>query len=175
MRKHQNTEDDSSIFRGGVPYAPDRARLDIAFPSLRPGDRISYDDIGEVIKSRWPSDRFWGVVDSWRNHLERDRDLHVACDPGTALLVLTAEQATDHHLSRYKSHGRGIGRSARSLMRVDRNQIQDEATKHRLDHARFITARTAAVYLADRKELAKEWSAPASLPKPRLVEPKEMA
>ena len=165
------TESKAEIFKGTLPYDPDLARLDMEFPNLKPLDRIDYADIGRVIKAEWPSSRFHGVLDAWRRRLKKYRGLHTACAPGTALLIRTAEEAMGDYEAKYRHHGRGVGRQSRNLISVDRDELPDEEAKRRLDHARLITARTAAAYMTDNRELAKTWQAPKSLPKPHLVKP----
>ena len=68
------TKQRNSIFRGAVPYEEALQRLDAAF-APKPGDLITHEELARVIQAEFGSNRYDGVLDSWKRKLHRERGL----------------------------------------------------------------------------------------------------
>lgn len=115
----------------GQLTAPDVAKLIKAFPDLKIGDRISHDQISQIIGEKWRSPRYSTVTSAWRRALFKDRELTIKCSVGWGFFVANFEQvAADTHPMLI-----AIGRKAnRQGRRVSVFEVETEQQKAEQAH-----------------------------------------
>jgi len=86
----------SQIFRGGIPTKADVDRLMEAYPvaKLVEGAQISYAEIEAVIKEKYGTNRFRGVVTRWRRMLFRDHNIYLYAPGAGSRKLIVADPTT---------------------------------------------------------------------------------
>jgi len=139
----------AKTYSGGLPVGPDIRALNEAFPDLKAGTAISYDDIGAVIGATWREGRFWRVLNAWRESLEPTGRL-TKCAPGKALVVLTDDLAIGHI---YDETGVAKRKVRKTGKRAAYIRPKDEISRLRADHAREVLAKLAHVMEVAQRRL----------------------
>lgn len=166
----------AEIFKGGVPYGPDRKRLEETFPvaELTEGRVIPHEMLEGVLDLKAGTSRYYGVINSWIAKVKTDHAIILAWQPGDGVAVLDPAGIMQTSESRVRKHIKGVGRGIRLHSYVDRRRL-DEKSQQIFDHkTRVYGAYQAASRLA-LKELPIELGPAKSLPKPKLVAPQEKA
>ena len=132
---------EAKTFSGGLPVGPDIRALNEAFPDLRAGTVLTYEEIGAVIGEDWRAGRFWRVLNAWRESLEPTGRL-TKCDPGKALVILTDNLAIGHIYDETGVAKRKVRKQARRATFI---RPRDEITRARADHARQILTKLSHV------------------------------
>ena len=126
--------EEAKIHSGGFPVGPDIRALNEAFPNLKAGTALPYDDIGAVIGTDWREGRFWRVLNAWRESLEPTGRL-TKCDPGKALVVLTDNLAIGHLYDETGIAKRKIRKTAKRATYI---RPKNEIDIARADHTRQV-------------------------------------
>lgn len=155
------------VFRGGVPIRPDVERLMKATGELRPGDLVPHSTIETAIGAARRSNRYNGVVASWRKRLFREKAIKLAPEGDDGFRVLTQEEANSVYINGIDKINRASYRVAVGFDSIDTTQLSEQGKqKHQIGrrHAYLLTdmARTA------RREIGN--AAPSAVSAlPRLV------
>lgn len=146
-----------TLFQGGVPTDVDVAEIRKAWPSIKPGDEIGYDDVSAVIKVPVEAHRFRTVTTRWRRMHERITSEIIACDPTRRAFVVLAPsgrvgmvEAKDKSLA--KQNRRNFGRAAATK--------RDDLTAAELAALDYVTTRSGAVLLALKSNARKQLTEP---------------
>lgn len=107
--------DDYFSLKDGLPTGPDVELLLRAWPELKPGDRIPYDEIAVWIGAPWGATRFRTVTNAWRRRLHDDRNLVLGVEARVGFYVKSAEEIV--HTDTYGTLV-GIGRKSRKQRRA---------------------------------------------------------
>ena len=59
----------SEVWRGGLPYAPDAAKLEKAFPNPEEGQLFKHEEFEKLLIEKRGTQRYYGVINSWRKGL----------------------------------------------------------------------------------------------------------
>jgi hypothetical protein len=98
----------------GLPTAPDVEELLKAFPELKVGDRVQYEEIEALLKIAPKSNRFKTVTSAWRKRLAQQKII-MESDPGFAFYVASSDQITAGTHGTLKFIGRKARRQRRKL------------------------------------------------------------
>jgi len=130
-------------FFGGIPTDIDIRALRDAYPpsSLTVGRKITYAEIGGVIKTSPDSDRWRTVTGRWRRFLDAENGILLHAADGTHFTVSNDHEKLDLAGSKLLSAGRAVKRSFRVLGLTDRKALT-EPERERHDH---IAARAGAI------------------------------
>jgi hypothetical protein len=134
----------ATIFEGGIPTAPDVAKLVTSFGAPDRGRLITYEEIEKVIEVGPTTCRFRTVTNAWRNHLRDEHGLVTVAEPGVGFRVLLDAELIGHSIGRRKKGIREIGRAGRDLAQA-RDEGLDEVSKASRDHV--------------GRQIAQEWHA----------------
>ncbi len=96
---------DVSVFRNGVPTAPDVKKLLDTFPvhSMQEGQILSYDDVARIIGVHIRSSRFKTVTAAWRKTLEQTTKIVLKTLSGRGFMVATDRSKLDMAVSKYNT------------------------------------------------------------------------
>lgn len=79
-------------WQDGLPTSPDVEALMTQWPDLKVGDRVGYEEIGELLHLDWHQrGRFQTVTNAWRKRW-REKNIIIECDPGASFYVASAGQ-----------------------------------------------------------------------------------
>jgi len=149
-----------TLFQGGVPTDVDVTEIRKAWPNIKPGDEIGYDDVSAVIKVPVGAHRFRTVTSRWRRMHERITSEIIACDPTKRAFVVLAPsgrvgyvEARDKSIAR--QNRRNFGRAAATK--------RDGLTEAEIAALDFVTTRSGAVLLALKANARKQLTEPTVL------------
>jgi hypothetical protein len=160
----------SQIFDGGIPYVIDVNRLKEAFPVpiLAEGFEIKHEELEATINVKRGTQRYYGVVNSWRNQMKNTNAICIAWEQGIGLRVLDPAGQMDFAETRTKQKIRQTGKAVKEFVWVNRARL-NPIGQQRLDHQMRVAAAIKDALGAAKKELAVELSPVKSLPKPQLI------
>ena len=94
-----------TVYRGGVPTAPDVKKLLESFTEqeLSQGTIIEYSKISNIIGVDEDSSRFKTVVNAWRKYLEQTMNILLGTLRGRGFMVLSDSGKLDAASDKYKS------------------------------------------------------------------------
>lgn len=156
----------SGLFLGGVPTDPDVKRLIEAFPSLKPGDEISHNDVANVLGVERASGRYRTVTTAWRNHLVKSCNIRLRAINGVGYRVMEAMERVTHNVRGLGKGTKIIRRASDDVRRVDATQLSQEqqrVTEHVLRRMDSVTD----FLLKTSKEIAIEFKPITQLPRVR--------
>lgn len=122
-----------TVFRGGVPLAPDVRKLVEHFGVPAIGARITYEEISGCLNGlSWRTKRWKAVTDKWRRTLDRDHNIITKAEPGTAFVVadsssrvvITGETLTRGTRTIKKAHRIGV-RTPRTGLSAEESRVLD--------------------------------------------------
>lgn len=140
-----------SFFRG-IPTAPDVKRLDDAFATLKPGQRLAWAELASVVGENPTSHRFKTIVFQWRRKLDRDRNIILGAVRGEGLEVLDGHGRAVHVGFGFKAGMRKIGRAASVASRTDVVKLE-AADRRVIEHVNGTAAAIRLVAATKAKEL----------------------
>lgn len=136
-RTKPNGENKHFRWQDGMPTGPDVSALIKAFPDLKIGDRIEYEQIEVILSLERRDTRFRTITNAWRKRLlEEGKVIH--CERNAAFLVATCEQITARTtgvLQHVQRAAKGQ-RQALSTVRTD-NPVELATVEH---HGRLLLA-----------------------------------
>lgn len=117
-------------WRDGLPTKPDVDMLLKAFPELKEGDQIPYEEVSAILGVDKGSNRFRTVTNRWRDRLV-ESGVVVYCDTGRAFYVATADQVSGQTYSTLKF----IGRKAKGHRRkLSATRPKDDVQRSIIEH-----------------------------------------
>lgn len=154
-----NSESPIEVIRDGIPTGPEVQMLMRAFPDLKQGDFIAYEQIAAVVKESYGENRFKTVLSAWRRALQ-DQGLVTACVPGKGVQVATDSEVNAMAYTGVRSARRKVNRTARKLSVIRPTDERAQAETH---HARQLLAHVARSMKGAEKQLL---AAPIVVPMP---------
>jgi hypothetical protein len=125
-----------SIYRGGIPLAPDVAKLLEHYKTPEERSLIPYADIAKIIGAAVNTNRFRSVVAAWRRVLDKPPHVRrlVAHSDKRAYMALDGDGHVRHADRKIDLGIRAVKRQTRSLAAVDSSRLSSEGKLQR-DHA----------------------------------------
>lgn len=159
-----------SIFRGGLPYAPDVNRLIEAFPvaQLAEGRLIKHGDIEVVIQSTRGSGRYYGVVNSWIGKMIAEHGIVIVWSVTEGVSVLDPTCTLNHAESRFRQKAKQIIKAVKRFAWVDRSRLNEQG-QARLDHESRLARKLCEAADQALRDSAVELAPVVSLPKRKLI------
>lgn len=80
-------------WKTGLPTKPDVDLIMKRWPDLKPGDRISYEEIEDCIglsKNKNPT-RFTTITESWKKRMEKEKDTPIFCERNVGFFAAKAK------------------------------------------------------------------------------------
>lgn len=154
------------IYQGGLPYGPDKEKLDAAFPvaELTEGRVLPHARLSEALGLQIGAQRYYAVINAWRYEKRAKQNIIMEWRDRQGLKVLPPNEVLDDAETSTIRAGRSVRRAVRKFNRVDRNRL-DETGQRRYDH----TSRNAAILEAavgdSLKKMAIELPALQALPR----------
>lgn len=153
----------AAIFRGGIPYGPQVAKLVTHFGTPSPGV-IEHGSIEGVIGEKWRSTRYRQVVGAWRRKMLREWNVGTKAEMGEGIRVLTEAERVEEGRRMVGQNARHVLRAHRWVLMVDAAKLDDVAKK-RHEHLTLFSARMSEAASTNAKALAETLKAPAQLPR----------
>lgn len=130
------------LFYNGVPTGPEVAKL-MAL-NVRPGDRVEYGRVEELIGVARNRFRFETITNAWRKKLFRECHFRLKREGG-AFIVLTADQAVSAVAEDLHSLGRKAGRTVVHNEAIDTGALSaQKLAQHTLQRRYTMAVLTAA-------------------------------
>jgi hypothetical protein len=148
------------IFHRGVPFGPDVDALMKAFPDLKPGDKITHETIEKVIREKWRSNRYRGVVESWRKRLGSQQNLELLTLNSVGFRVMSVTERIADKKGGLNKIGRATVRLHTRNGRIDTRDSSDEDKK-----AHNLNQRVLDSVVRNMQQSVKEIAEP-SMPEP---------
>lgn len=152
----------------GMPYGPDVIKLDEAFARPEEGQKILSRQFENILGIPQKTQRFYGVINSWRRKLLNDRNIDTQWIQGEGLKILAPSDRLPVTERDMRIANRRTKRAIRRHVIIPRDRL-DEIGKQRYDHNSGVYAKLKAAVDDARKELPIDLAPVKSLPKPRLV------
>lgn len=133
----------AGLVLGGLPTGPDVKKLVAAFPDIKPGDVIEYDDVEDVLgfKRKERESRWRTVTDAWRRFLKREHNfLLVPLPKENAFKRLTENERSSYDFQGTRTGLRKVLRTTRDMHLVDTAQLSQKELQSHTHKARVMTA-----------------------------------
>jgi hypothetical protein len=158
----------AKVFRGGVPWEVDVARLREAFPaqSLTEGRVISHDELIQVLRFS-PGPRYYSVLHSWFWELETNHNVYLNLEAKVGVRVLDPSSLRRAVMKNARSKAGQLVKASRRIDKVDRSRLPP-AEQQVFDHESRVLGAIRGTIAAAQKQLAVEFTPVASLPKPTI-------
>jgi hypothetical protein len=143
--------ENSDLFLGGVPTAPDVEKLlsTIGIPTV--GQLIGYSRITDVLALDLKESRFRTVTNAWRAQLYRQHNLLLEAVSRTGFKVLDGSQRITHSSKRFKRGLKGIRRAGDIASKTSVAGLSPEELKARDHVATVATSLQLAAAVQARK------------------------
>lgn len=158
----------SPVVVNGIPYGPDVRKLEEAFPNPEEDQVIKSEDFEKIILVEQKTQRFYGVINTWRRRLRTDRNIDSEWVHGVGVKILNPADRLKVSEVNIKQGIRRTGRAFRRLAITPRERL-DAVGQQRYDHQLAVGAKLIQAGRDAKKELAIDLAPVKSLPKPRLV------
>lgn len=164
---------ESKVYRGGMPYGPDIKRLREAYPSntLTEGLVMEHAALEGIIGAPKGSQRYYGVINSWRSEELNKNGIFMAWQPGDGLKVLSPSEILARGDSVTLQKIKQLGRATKIYAWVSRDRL-DEMGQKRLDHQLLKTGQIREAMNTARREMAIDLAPIKSLPRPMPIKSK---
>lgn len=135
-----------------IPYAPDLRKLDEAFPKLKPGDLIGWEQLAAAAGWGKETPRFKAVQAAWRKRVFRERNVVLIAVAGKGVQVADGSERITHAADAQKSGFRKIARAARVAITTDTAGLPDHL-KRTHEHILHTAASIKLMVATKPKEL----------------------
>lgn len=152
----------------GIPYGPDIRKLEESYPSPEEDQVFPHDELETLLKIPQKTQRYYGVINTWRRRLRTERNIDSEWIHGIGLKILNPADRLKESERNVKQGIRHTGRGFRRLAIVPRDRL-DAIGQARYDHALQVASKLITAGREARKELAVDLAPVKSLPKPKLV------
>jgi hypothetical protein len=105
---------------------------------LKAGDVIEHQQIAEVAKTKYRTNRYGGIVVAWRKRLLREQNLDLQVITGYGYRVLDDNERVSVGVKDFTHSVRKMGRSAERIARADNAKLDDHHRRQQ-DHAVRLT------------------------------------
>lgn len=123
------------------------------YPSLKAGDKISYEELSKIVGAEKGTSRFASVVNAWRKRLDHEYNTVLGCIPNTGFEVLENSKRIDRSSKGVRYGLRKIDRSSRLAARTDESGLTESELKIR-DHLARIGASLVSIAQTESKKLS---------------------
>ena len=164
MEGQQKQQEKAKQFFGGIPYGPQVNRLKDKFP--KPEEEIVYThgELEEIIREPIGTQRYYGVINSWRNYLLHDLGIDSAWCPGEGLKILNPEDRLKVGEDQFRQGLRKTRRAFKRTAIIPRERL-DDIGRQRFDHQMKIMAKLSTAAVEAKRDLAIDLAPVKSLPK----------
>lgn len=161
-----DSNNNTSIFRGGLPYAPDVLRLEEEIPLARlsEGTVIGHDAFERALGYKRGTQRYYSVVNAWMAKNRNAHGLNMAWEPTKGVRVLNPAELLSVAEARTRQKMTQTSRAIRLFGWVDRGRL-DDTGKKRLDHQLRVASVLKQAIQEGRREMAVELAPIKCLPK----------
>jgi len=159
---------DIKLWKNGLPYGPQVKKMEEAFPSPEENKLLLHEDLEKLIGEKRGSQRYYGVINSWRKKIFNELGIDTAWMPGDGVKILPPEERLHASEFDFRIGLRKTKRAIRRLAATPRDRL-DEIGQRRYDHASIIMAKIKGEADRAQKQLAIDLAPVKSLPKPKLV------
>jgi hypothetical protein len=143
-------------------------KLEEAFPKPDEDLLITHEELQALIGEEKGSQRYYGVINSWRKKLFNELGIDTAWDPGEGVKILAPADRLHASEHGFKQHLRATKRDSRRLAATPRERLNDVG-QQRYDHVSIVMAKIKGAIDTTQKQLAVELAPVKSLPKPKIV------
>lgn len=163
---------DVKLWKGGLPYGPQVKRLEDKYPAPDEEATILHEELETIIGETRGTQRYYGIVNSWRKKLFNELGIDSAWVPGDGVKILTPDEHLHHGEKDTSSGRRKTKRGMKRTAATPRDRL-NEIGKQRYDNDMIANAKLAAAMQEHNKLTAIELAPVKSLPRPKLVEKKQ--
>lgn len=153
---------------GGIPYGPDVRKLEEAFPNPEEDQIIKHAEFEALLKIPKQTQRYYGVINTWRRRLRNDRNIDSEWVQGIGVKILNPADRLKVSEANVKQGIRHTGRAFRRLAITPRDRL-DTVGQARYDHAIAVASKLTQAGRDAKRELAIDLAPVKSLPKVKLV------
>jgi hypothetical protein len=162
---------DLKLWKGGLPYGPQVKKLEDAYAAPEEDSLISHEELQKLTGEPKASQRYYGIVNSWRKRLFNELGIDSAWIPGEGVKILPPADRLHASEVDFKHGLRKTKRAVRRLAATPRDRLDDMGQK-RYDHAAVVMAKLKGEADLAQKQLAIDLAPVKSLPRPKLVDKK---
>ena len=152
----------------GIPYGPDVRKLEEAYPSPDEDSILRHGDLETLLKIQQKTQRYYGVINTWRRRLRTERNIDSEWVHGVGLKILSPADRLKESERNIKQGIRHTGRAFKRLAITPRERL-DSVGQARYDHALQVASKLTTAGREAGRELAIDLAPVKSLPKPKLV------
>lgn len=152
----------------GIPYNLDVQKLEEKYPTPSEDEIIRHAEFEELLKIPQKTQRYYGVINTWRRNLRRERNIDTEWVHGVGLKILNPADRLKESERNIKQGIRHTGRAFKRLAITPRDRL-DSIGQARFDHALQVASKLTAAGREAGRELAIDLAPVKSLPKPKLV------
>ena len=119
----------SENYFGGIPYAPDVKKIRTQYPEneMKIGQKISYEEISELIRENKKSKRFYNITKSWRMQIEKESGVFIQpIGDGSGLKVISESEKLDLANREDRTATKKSRRSLIVLKSIDPKELTDD-------------------------------------------------
>ena len=112
---------DATLFRNGVPTAPDVKKLLETFPvqSMQEGQILTYNDVAQAIGVHVRSSRFKTVTAAWRKTLEQTTSIVLKTLAGQGYMVANDRSKLDMAVGKYSTATKMMAKAVVITTKID--------------------------------------------------------
>lgn len=162
---------ESQLWKGGLPYSPQVRKLEDLYPKPEEDTLFTHEDLERVIAEKHGTQRYYGVINSWRKKLFNELGIDSSWIPAQGLRILSPADRLHVSESDFKTGLRRTKKAIRRLAATPRDRL-DAVGQQRYDHASIVMAKIKGEANSAQKQLAIDLAPVRSLPKPKLVDKK---
>jgi hypothetical protein len=162
---------EAKLWKGGLPYGPQVRKLEELYPKPEEDLMLIHEQIEKIIGEPKGTQRYYGIVDSWRKKLFNELGIDSAWLPGQGLKILQPSERLHASESDFKFGLRKTKRAVKRLAATPRDRL-DAIGQQRYDHAAIVMAKIKGEADMAQKQLAIDLAPVKSLPRPTLVDKK---
>lgn len=152
----------------GIPYGPDVRKLEESYPSPEEDAILRHNELETLLKIEQKTQRYYGVINTWRRNLRRERNIDSEWVHGVGLKILNPADRLKESERNIKQGIRHTGRAFKRLAITPRERL-DSIGQARYDHALQVASKLTTAGREAGRELAIDLAPVKSLPKPKLV------
>lgn len=164
MEGRQQQKEKAKPYFGGIPYGPQVNRLKDKFPKPEEGTVFTHGELEGIISEPIGTQRYYGVVNSWRTYLLHDLGIDSAWLPGEGLKILNPAERLKVGEDQFRQGLRKTRRAFRRTAIIPRERL-DDLGRQRFDHQMKVMAKLSTAAVEAGRGLAIDLAPVKSLPK----------
>ncbi len=158
------------LFLGGVPVAPDVAKLLERFGTPAPGTIIEHAQVTEALGLKHGSSRYHTVTDRWMRLLWEERNVRVVGRAGIGFECLTPSGRLDQGVRQMRKAARRAEQAVKEAATTPESELAPPE-RHRRDHL----LRATLLQLQASKDAQRQYAKALPPPVRRLPKPENGA